>query len=168
MKTLHILFGIGCACASVLSSAQEIRASVNGETVEFKDVQPTMIHGHVMVPVRGIFEKMGITMSWDAANQTVAASHGKTNMTLTLNSRFATINNEQVPLDASVKEIAGRTMVPLRFLSESLGAKVEWVEQTRTVEITTQPLALVGQLYVKSNPGSVRIALNPVTRRGSK
>ena len=50
---------------------RSIRATVNGENVYFPDVQPAMVNGRVMVPLRGVFEHMGAHVMWNSATQTV-------------------------------------------------------------------------------------------------
>ena len=133
LNTVVALLGLG-----VLADAQGISANVNGRHVSFQDVQPLMMSGHVMVPVRGIFEMMDVQMNWDEGAQTLTANQGPNNIRLTINSAYATVNDKQVYLDAPVRMVRGRTMVPLRFLSESLGATVDWVGVSRTVEINTK------------------------------
>jgi hypothetical protein len=122
-------------------SAQRIRATVDDATVQFPDVQPVMINGRVMVPVRGVFEHMSAVVVWDEASRTVTAQHGTDTIRLPIDSRNATINEREVALDSPATLYAGRTIVPLRFLSESLGASVEWVAATRTVQINTNGAA---------------------------
>ena len=96
-----------------------------------------MVGNHVMVPVRGVFEHMNTTLNWDEPTQTIFAMHGADSIKLTLNTRNAVVNGRTVPLDSPAMMYQGRTMVPLRFLSESLNASVNWLADTRTVEITT-------------------------------
>jgi hypothetical protein len=67
----------------------------------------------------------------------VTAQRGNDIIKLPINSQFATVNGNRVRLDTPATLRSGRTMVPLRFLSESLGAGVQWVASTRTVEITS-------------------------------
>ena len=93
------------------------------------------------VPVRGVFEHMNATVVWDAYNQTVNAQHGEHTISLKVNSYTATVNGQLVSFDAPATMRNGRVMVPLRFISESLGAEVEWLEATRTVEITSATTA---------------------------
>jgi hypothetical protein len=90
-----------------------------------------------MVPVRGVFEHMGADVTWDSSSQTVNAQHGDDVISLPINSYTATLNGRTVNLDSPARMSSGRVMVPLRFLSESMGADVEWVSATRTVEITS-------------------------------
>lgn len=119
------------------SASQAIRTTVDDILVNFADVQPVMVSGRVMVPVRGVFEHMNAEVEWNADTRTVTAQRGNDNIILPINSRFATVNGRQVSLDAPARIRNGRTIVPLRFLSESLGASVEWIADSRLVEINT-------------------------------
>ncbi len=120
-----------------LANAQDIRATVDGNLVNFPDAQPVMMNGRVMVPVRGVFEHMKANVDWDASTRTVHAQQGNNHIKLVIDSRMALVNDRQVSLDTPATIYRGSTMVPLRFLSESLGATVEWVARSRTVEIDT-------------------------------
>ncbi len=130
------------------AGAQEMRATVNGDQIVFPDVQPVMMNNRVMVPVRGVFEHMDAIVVWDRNAQTVTAQRGSDQIKLPINSRYATVNGNRVELDAPAVVRNGRTMVPLRFLGESLGASVMWVQNTRTVEINTS-LAYVNPAETK-------------------
>src|SRR5579871_4714840 len=90
-----------------------------------------------MVPLRGVLETMGASIDWMQDSQTVVATRGNIEIDLPIGSRTATINGREVTLDVPAMTIAGRTMVPLRFVSETLGAQVEWNDRTRTVSIDT-------------------------------
>jgi len=121
-------------------SGQTIRATVDGDAVSFDDVQPLMNNGRVFVPVRGVFEHMKADVVWDADAQIVTATRASDVIVLPLNSTTATVNGRRITLDAPARLVRGRTMVPLRFLSESLGASVDWIAASRTVEITTSAI----------------------------
>ena len=73
-------------------NAQTIRATVDGNAVTFLDVQPMMMNNRVMVPVRGVFEHLNADVMWSAANRTVTAQRGSDQITLPINSNFATVN----------------------------------------------------------------------------
>jgi hypothetical protein len=135
MRNTKVITALALSAVAGMVAAQEIRATVNGEHVLFPDVRPVMVNGRVMVPVRGVFEHMNATVRWDAAAAMVTAQRGNDIIRLPINSQFADVNGRQVRLDTPASIHAGRTMVPLRFLSESLGAEVQWVANTRTVEI---------------------------------
>src|SRR3990170_4416193 len=112
------------------------RVFVNGEEVVF-DQQPIVIGSRVLVPLRGIFEKMGATVVWIPDTRTVRAQRGTTSVELRIGSTAALVNGATVTLDVPAQIVGGRTLVPLRFISESLGAQVDYNAGTRTVAIAT-------------------------------
>ena len=116
------------------SAQAAIQVYVDGQAVKF-DVPPTVIQGRVLVPLRGIFERLGATVDYDARTQDIVAVRGPQTVELTLGSRQARVNDTAKLLDVSAFTIAGRTLVPLRFISESLGANVQWVEASRIILI---------------------------------
>ncbi|MGH2361418.1 MAG: copper amine oxidase N-terminal domain-containing protein [bacterium] len=123
-------------------SAQAVRVLVDGDEVAF-DQPPIIMGSRVLVPLRGIFEKMGATVDWTASTRTVEAARGNTLVVLKIGSRIARVNDRPVTLDVPAMVVRSRTLVPLRFISESLGANVEWREEARTVLISSpgQPVA---------------------------
>lgn len=90
-----------------------------------------------MVPLRGIFEALSADVLYDAATRSIKATKESTIVQLQLGSRTALINGRTVYLDVPADTVGGRTMVPLRFVSESLGADVKWSGATRTVLISS-------------------------------
>ncbi|NPV90756.1 MAG: copper amine oxidase N-terminal domain-containing protein [Firmicutes bacterium] len=90
-----------------------------------------------MVPMRVIFEALGATVQWDDATKTVTATKDATVIKLTIGSETAYKNDESVSLDAPGMIVDDRTLVPLRFVSEALGAQVAWDGATQTVSITS-------------------------------
>ncbi|MFE9275930.1 copper amine oxidase N-terminal domain-containing protein [Paenibacillus glucanolyticus] len=98
---------------------------------------PVMIQGRVMLPMRSIFEALDATVKWNQKTQTVTAVKDGTTVILKINSKTATINNQTVALDVPAKNLKGNTMVPVRFVSESLGQKIGWNSKTKTVTVTT-------------------------------
>ncbi len=151
MKTIHSILLLVALSIAGAGSASEIRATVDGDLVNFPDVQPIMMNGRVMVPVRGVFEHMNANVDWDESNRTVTARRGNDTIYLTLNANSATINGERVKLDAPARFVRGRTMVPLRFLGESLSSSVEWIASTRTVEIATLDAAPIESIYAQDD-----------------
>jgi len=100
-------------------------------------MHPMALDGRVFVPLRGVFESMGAYVDWDPSTQTVMASRSNKNVKLTIGDKYATVNGRTLLMDAPAFVRGGSTMVPLRFLTESLGADVQWAEADRTVNITT-------------------------------
>jgi len=90
-----------------------------------------------MVPLRAIFEALGAEVDWNASTQTVTGTKGSTVVQLTIGSTSPTVNGVVVPIDQPGVVIEERTMVPLRFVGESLGVTVEWDGPTSTITITS-------------------------------
>lgn len=114
-----------------------ITVSVDWDEVEF-DVSPTIIEGRTMVPLRAIFEALEAQVEWDGITRTVTGLRQNTKVSLVVDSKIAIVNGEEIQLDVPAIIVSGRTLVPARFISESLGAKVSWDEKLRKVEVLTQ------------------------------
>lgn len=112
----------------------EIRVNINGQYISF-DVSPTIVSGRTIVPVRGVFEALGAEVQWFKESRTVLVVKGSMMVLLKIDSRNAYVNEKVVELDVPARIIDGRTFVPLRFISENIGAKVLWDGGTRTVII---------------------------------
>lgn len=137
---LAVLLAVTAAMVPAIGQGA-VRVFVDGEPVIFD--QPPVIQGsRVLVPLRGIFEKMGATVEWQSATRTVVAVRGSTLVELQIGSRIARVDGRPVTLDVPAMIIGGRTLVPLRFISESLGARVDWNAAARTVLITSSGVAL--------------------------
>lgn len=114
--------------------AQPVRVLVDGETAMF-DQPPVVTGGRVLVPLRGVFEQLGAFVQWNAATGAVFATGAGNQVQLTIGSRRAVVNGRTVALDVPAMIVRGRTLVPLRFVSEAMGARVDWDAATRAVYI---------------------------------
>ncbi|MGG0823494.1 copper amine oxidase N-terminal domain-containing protein [Paenibacillus turicensis] len=113
-----------------------ITININGDKLP-TDVDPIMIKGRVMLPLRAIFEQLGASVSWEPKQRKITAYKDGVEMILYLDSKVATINGTKVSLDVAPLGYKARTMVPVRFVSEALGQSVSWQTSTRTVTILT-------------------------------
>jgi len=134
------ILGAGAALLMLAANAHAgpIAVQVNGEPVNFPYAQPTQIAGRVMIPLRGVLERLGADrIDWRPQRQevVVAGSHG--DLQLRIGERMAQVNGRQVPLDVPPLILQNTTMVPLRFVSENLGARVDWLPGNQTVYIAT-------------------------------
>lgn len=132
------------ACAAMVCGTTAALAAptvvFNGETMTF-DADPYIAEDRTMVPMRAIFEKAGANVIWDGDTQTVIAVKGNvdaTCVTLQIGNTSAFVNNTAIALDKAAEIVNDRTMVPLRFVMESLGANVTWDSDTQTVNIVTE------------------------------
>ncbi len=130
---------------------QSIPVFVDGDRVGF-DQPPVVIGGRVLVPLRGVFERMGAVVLWNAATNTVVATRGNTQVQLVIGSRQAFVDGNAVGLDVPPLIVGGRTLVPLRFVSEAMGAQVDWDDAARTVYIVSGQAAQVPPRPVAPQP----------------
>lgn len=95
------------------------------------DVKPIIENGRALVPIRAIAEKLGFTVEWVSEKQTVIIKAAETIIQLNINEKRSLVNSQEVDLDVPATIIAGRTFVPIRFVSENLGRNVvydKWME----------------------------------------
>lgn len=111
-----------------------IQVRIEGRLQSY-DQPPVVLNDRTMVPLRGIFEALGSEIEWDGATQTVTAIKGDTTISLKIGATTATKNGETIHLDTPAQIVGGRSMVPVRFVSEALGADVSWDGTTQTVFI---------------------------------
>lgn len=102
------------------------------------ETAPYTKNGRTMVPVRIISERFGAEVGWDGEKQEVSIKKDDKEIILTIGSEIAYVNGEALTLDAAPEEIGGRTMVPIRFISENLGMKVKYIAPTEHVYITNE------------------------------
>lgn len=129
------LIALAAMGACLAFAQQPVNVTVNGQPVQFSGAPPQQVNGRVLVPLRGVFEQMGATVHWDQATQSIDAAREGTQVHLQIGSNIATINGNETRLDVPPMLIADTTMVPLRFVSEALGAEVNWNNSTETVAI---------------------------------
>ncbi len=125
------------AALSVSAFGQRIRVVVNGDPVTFSGVGPRSMNGRVLVPLRGVLEKLGAYVDYESSTQTVTATRGETDIQLRIGERTARVGGRNVELDVPAAIYRGSTMVPLRFMGQALGAAVDWDDANQTVNITT-------------------------------
>lgn len=113
-----------------------ISVYLDGNQIQF-DVQPQIINDRTMVPLRTIFEALGASVDWNEETRTVTSSKGSAYVSLTVDSADMSVNGTSVALDAPACVIDGRTLVPIRAVSEAYNTSVDWDAASRTVYITT-------------------------------
>jgi hypothetical protein len=113
----------------------QVAVELNGIEVSFPDQQPIIIDGRTLVPVRFVSEALGAVVEWHEQTSRVTVALADKVIALSLGSRMVTVDNAQLFLDVSAQAVGGRTMVPLRFVSEMLGAKVHWDQSRNRVVI---------------------------------
>ena len=135
LTVMFLLIGL---TVPVYAEDNSIHVQLNGENLAF-DVAPRMVNNRVLVPMRTIFERFGANVDWDGQTRTITATQDGTEIKLNLNSQETLITKNGVQsslhLDTAPTIVNGRTLVPVRFISESLGKQVGWDGANRTVII---------------------------------
>jgi hypothetical protein len=126
------------AVAAIAQSDQSrIRVVIDGERVRFSGHQPDESGGRVLVPLRGVFERLGAKVDWDPSDQSVFARKEGMRVKLAIGQLDASVNGQHTTMDVPATIDDGTTMVPLRFVSEALGAFVTWNPTDHEVDITS-------------------------------
>lgn len=120
--------------------------TVNGELIEM-DVSPVIIEGRTMLPIRFAATPLGAEVGWDNETRKVTVSLGNTVIELWIGQSNALVNGVTVPIDANNSNVKpliinDRTMLPIRFVTESLGCDVHWDDITRKVTITKTDISV--------------------------
>lgn len=111
---------------------------INGELLRFSDAKPYIEceSNRTMIPMRAIFENLGASVSWNDAERKITARKGNKEIIMKVGERVMYVNGQARYLDTSVEiPYGGRTFVPLRAVSEALGAIVEWDDSNKVVYI---------------------------------
>lgn len=118
--------------AAAGGASEPIRIVVAGRLLT-PDVPPEVVSGRTMVPVRALAQELGASVTWRPEGRQVEAVREGLAVTLTLGRRTARVGDREVTLDVAPYARAGRTMIPLRFVSEAFGAAVSWEPERRAV-----------------------------------
>ena len=134
---------------STVLAEDEINVFVDGKKVEF-DVSPVIVDGRTLVPVRAVFEELGASVDWDKDNQKVVSSKGDISISLTVNENKLVKNGEEIALDVPATITDGRTLVPVRAISEAYGCYVGWSSAKKAVVVisdteTTEVMNVCGE-----------------------
>ncbi len=143
--------------SAVVFADDEIKVLVDGNQLEF-DVAPVIEDGRTLVPMRAIFEALGADVDWNESTKTITAKTDSKTLMITIgenrlgviekvavsqetkvdedNTGYTEALIRSIPLDVPAKIVDGRTLVPIRAVSEGLDADVAWNAEEKIVSIT--------------------------------
>lgn len=139
-SALALLFG--CFSAGAANAAENNIKILLDEKPLIADVPPMLLKDRTYLPLRAIFEALGAEVEWFPETSEVRGTKGSTVIVLHVDDTQALVNGRPVALDAAPVIVQDRTMVPVRFLAESLGADVQWNAVTSTVSINQRQYQL--------------------------
>lgn len=113
-------------------------AKINNSVV-ILDAPAQIIKGRTMVPLRFVAEAFGCNVDWNSAEGKATIQRGNIIIILTKGKTVAFVNGVEQKLDSPPVIVGGRTLVPIRFISEPFGAKVDFEAKTKTITIVWEP-----------------------------
>ncbi len=117
-----------------LAPLSEILVRVDDKILTF-DQTHVIVNVRTLVPLRAIFEALGAAVEWDPTTRTVSATRDDIHLSLVVDTNIINKNGTDIKIDVPAQIIGDRTMVPVRAISESLNASVNWDKATRMVLI---------------------------------
>ncbi len=149
----------------VLSISEEkaISVYINGIRTDFEQgALPFIDSGRTLVPFRAVAEGLGADVSWDGKAQKVTVKKGERVIELTIGSNAVYVDGKTLELDVPAKIVNGRTVIPLRFIGQSLDTTVEWIPEGQIIVISSnadhsRPAIDSTDFTVKYNNGSIKL-----------
>ena len=148
LRILLLVFIINLPVPAWGTVSSKTEVYVDGIKVFF-DVPPQSVEGRTLVPLRAIFEALGLTVEWDAKTQKITGIKDDLTIEAWLDRKEAFINGREVTLDVAPMSFSNRTLVPVRFIAEATGANVNWISETQEVVIKSKGL-WNNNIYIKT------------------
>lgn len=129
---------------------------INGERANPSVAAYTDSNGRTMVPVRFVMENMGAKVDWLDAEQGIVISREATTIKMWIGKRQAQVNGHALDLDTAPVLKSGASMVPVRFITQAFGGKVEWDGASQTVSIWLGTASPSGQVRITGSYVNIR------------
>ncbi len=114
---------------------QKVSLYINGKEMKNLTMPPVIFDNFTLVPAREVFEEVGAKVQWDANTYKVTINYNDKNVILKIGDKNAMVNNTSTSMSIPAKIINNKTMIPLRFVSSSVGLNVLWDSKTRTASV---------------------------------
>ncbi|KJD44132.1 N-acetylmuramoyl-L-alanine amidase family protein [Paenibacillus terrae] len=130
-----ILIGLWPSSSHVNAAGADL--FLDGKRIEAPaDAKPEMVNGKVMVPLRVVGEQLGYQFKWEPQAYKISIQKNSTDMSMYVGRTSADVNGKTVNLDAPPVLRGNSTMVPLRFVGEQMGLKVDWNNKNKSVNLS--------------------------------
>jgi len=127
--------GTQTAADTIVLKIDSTTMTVNGSSRTIP-APPVIREGRTLVPVRVVSEAMSASVYWLEKTKQIRIVEGGNEIILTIGSKEMTVGSITKTMDVEPMIIGGSTYVPLRFISENLGAEIAWNNDTREITIT--------------------------------
>lgn len=136
---MMVLILAGTASASTDIKSIQLVIGENQAKVDSKNVTMSapaeIINGSTMVPLRFVGEAFGCDVQWNGPSNTAVVKLADQTIAVPIGASYAVINGTKINVAVPAQLINGSTYVPLRFISENLGAKIDYNSSTHAVSI---------------------------------
>jgi len=179
LVAILLVAGLFVPSAAIASSSTTVNLwignasmSVNGvkQQIDTQGTIPVIVAGRTLVPIRAVIEAFGGSAAWEASTRKATVTLGKDSLDLWIDKPEASLNGSALAIDSANPAVVpvitnGRTMLPLRFVAESLGMDVQYDATTKMITLTytggTTPAVLAAPLLLGPAPNAVLSVLTP-------
>ncbi|MCL2197998.1 MAG: stalk domain-containing protein [Defluviitaleaceae bacterium] len=135
-KLLTFIIFVAAFYSQVYAAPSPISVTVDGEAINF-DQAPVIVDGRTLVPLRAVFEHVGFDVEWEPTIETATLDRDDFTVVISIGSPTFTTNGSVIPLEVPAQIIAGRTLLPIRAVLESVGYFVGWDATANTVVVAS-------------------------------
>lgn len=111
------------------------KSYIAGDTTKALEVAPYAKQGKTYLPVRALGEALGAMTVYNSQDKTITLTKGTNKVVLTMNDPYITVNGQKNRMEVKPEVVAGRTMLPARYVVEGLGGLLNWNEKTKEIVI---------------------------------
>ncbi len=130
---------------------QKVTLKINGKEMQKLTMPPIILNDYTFVPAREVFEEVGAKVEWNKNTYEVKVTYADKMVVLKIGNKNATINGKTTAMSTPAKIINNKTMIPLRFVSTSVGLNVSWDSKTRTASVVGKATSTNNSSSTNSN-----------------
>ncbi|NEU30360.1 copper amine oxidase N-terminal domain-containing protein [bacterium LRH843] len=129
---------IGATPLQAAAASSDVKINIDGKPLNLKNTPAAFLENNrTLVPVRGVFEQLGLDVAWDQASKTATIKGEDVVIKMKPGNKQVTVNGKTETIDVPVKEKQDRLFIPLRFVTEKAGLEVHWNKANNTISIKT-------------------------------
>lgn len=151
MKKIRVfLFGMLMllGVSTIALAEDNVKIKVDGAVLS--DAQAVLKDGVTLLPVRSVGTALGGNVTWDSVTKTVVVEKDKTTVVAPVGEKYIIIDDKTKSISVPSQIIGGKTYIPLRAIGEALSCDINWVNTTKTVEITDKKVSEDKDLFQDS------------------